>query len=245
MVTPAWDGAPPLAAVVDLDDTLYPQAAYLAGAVVAVSDRAAALGLDQDAFHQKFAAALAEGSDMGGTIDRALAGLGFRPDEAAVILPALVFAFTGFRPARLTCYPGAREALAELATRLPVACLTDGAPDIQRAKLAALGLDNLFRFVVITDELGGRPARKPHPAGLTRAAELLGVAPAALIVIGDRPTKDVAVAAACGARAIRVRQGEYAGSPDVPMPWASVADFPSAVRVALQTLGAQAAVGGW
>jgi putative hydrolase of the HAD superfamily len=129
-----------------------------------------------------------------------------------------------------------------LATRLPVACLTDGVPHIQRAKLSALGLDDAFRFVVITDELGGRAARKPHPAGLLRAAELLGVDPSALLVIGDRPTKDVAVAMACGARAIRVRQGEYAASPDLPIPWSSVPDFPAAVRATLQILGAQAVV---
>lgn len=244
MVTPAWDGAPPLAAVVDLDDTLYPQAAYLAGATAAVSARAAELGLDPDAFHAKFAAALAEGSDKGGTIDRALTGLGFGPVGAAAILPALVCAFVEFRPIRLSCYPGAEEALLALAGHLPVACLTDGAPDIQRAKLSALGLDDSFRFVVITDELGGRATRKPHPAGLLRAAELLGVAPKDLVVIGDRPTKDVAVAIACGARAIRVRQGEYAASPDVPMAWSTVADFPAAVRAALQTLGAEAVVAG-
>ena len=243
-MTPEWVGAPPLAAVIDLDDTLYPQAAYLAGAAVAVSARAAELGLDPDAFHAEFAAALAEGSDQGGTIDRALAGLGFSPEHAAGIVPALVSAFMGFRPTRLSCYPGAKEALSALAGHLPVACLTDGVPDIQRAKLSALGLDDAFQFVVITDDLGGRATRKPHPAGLLRAAGLLSVAPAALVVIGDRPGKDVAVAIACGARSIRVRQGEYATAPDVPMAWTSVADFPVAVRATLQTLGIEAVVAG-
>jgi putative hydrolase of the HAD superfamily len=134
--------------------------------------------------------------------------------------------------------------LSALAAHLPVACLTDGNPEIQRAKFRALGLADAFGVVVITDEIGGRTMRKPHPAGLLRVAELLGVDPAGLMVIGDRPTKDVAVAIACGARAIRVRQGEYATAPDSPVPWASVPDFPAAVRTTLETLNGRAVVGG-
>jgi FMN phosphatase YigB (HAD superfamily) len=244
VVTPTWDGAPPTGAVVDLDDTLYPQAAYLAGAVLAVSARAAEVGLDGHAVQEQFAAALADGSDKGGTIDRALAGIGLGPDEAAAILPVLVAALTGFRPTHLSCYPGAKDALMALAAQLPVACLTDGDPEIQEAKLSALGLGGAFRAIVITDALGGRAKRKPHPAGLLRAAELLGIAPTGLIVIGDRPAKDVAVAIACGAKAIRVRQGEYAASPDLPRPWASVPDFPAAVGATLEVLGIEVVIGG-
>jgi FMN phosphatase YigB (HAD superfamily) len=238
VVTPAWPA--PAGAVVDLDDTLYPQAAYLAGAVHAVSARAAELGLDGDAVQVQFALALSRGSDQGGTIDQALAGIGLGPDQAAAILPALIAAFAGFRPTQLPCYPGVKDALLALAAHLPVACLTDGNPDIQRAKLSALGLGGEFRAIVITDDIGGRATRKPNPAGLLRASDLLGVAPRGLIVIGDRPDKDVAVATACGARAIRIRQGEYAASPDRPVPWTSVLDFPAAVRATLELLNVQA-----
>ena len=48
---PPWHGPPPLAVVVDLDDTLYPQAAYLAGAAADVGAAAAAAGLDGDRVH--------------------------------------------------------------------------------------------------------------------------------------------------------------------------------------------------
>src|SRR3712207_1441578 len=74
--------------------------------------------------------------------------------------------------------------------------------------------------------------------GLLAVATRLGVPPDRLLVIGDRPGKDVAVAAAVGARAIRIRQGEYAGTLDVPVPWAVAGTFPEAAALALRALGA-------
>ena len=229
-----WSGPPPLAVVVDLDDTLYPQAAYLAGAAAAVGAAATAAGLDGDAVHTALVAELAAGSDTGGTIDRALLAAGVGPGELSALLPGLVAAFTGHRPDHLPTYPGVEAALTALAAAVPLACLTDGAPAIQRAKLAGTGLDRLLPLVVLSDEVGGRAARKPAPAGLLTIAARLGVPADRLLMIGDRPGKDVAVAAAVGARAIRVRQGEYAGAPDVPAAWAVTDTFPEAAQLALR-----------
>jgi len=230
---PALSGPPPAGVVVDLDDTVYPQAAYLRGAAAAVGATAAAVGLDGVAVEQALAAELRAGSDRGRTIDRALAACDLPPDRIAALLPALVAAFVGHRPQHLPLYPGAADALAALRARYPLACLTDGDPAIQRAKLAATGVDALVDVVVVTDELGGRGLRKPHPAGLLRIADLLGVPPADLVVIGDRPAKDVAVAAAVGARSIRVRTGEYADAADDPAATALAPDLAAAVALLL------------
>jgi FMN phosphatase YigB (HAD superfamily) len=232
-----WSGPPPLAVVVDLDDTLYPQAAYLAGAATAVGAAATTAGLDGDAVHAALVAELAAGSDSGGTIDRALLATGVDPAALPALLPPLVAAFTGHRPEWLPTYPGVEPALAALAAAAPLACLTDGVPAIQRAKLAGTGLDRLLPLVVLSDSLGGRSARKPAPAGLLAIAARLGVPADRLLMIGDRPGKDVAVAAAVGARAIRVRQGEYADAPDVPAAWAVTDTFPEAVACALSVFG--------
>ena len=234
---PSWTGPPPLGVVVDLDDTLYPQAAYLAGAAAAVGTAATALGLDGAAVRAALTDELAAGSDRGGTVDRALLRTGVPAAELPALVPALVTAFTRHAPDRLDPYPGAEAALAALAAAAPLACLTDGNPEIQAAKLAATGLGPLLPVVVVTDSLGGRAVRKPHPAGLLAVAERLGVPADRLLVIGDRPGKDVAVAAAVGARAVRVRQGEYAGAPDEPAAWAVTSTFPAAVELALVTLG--------
>jgi FMN phosphatase YigB (HAD superfamily) len=234
---PAWSGPAPAGIVVDLDDTLYPQAAYLAGAAAAVGTAASALGLDGDAVHTALTAELAAGSDAGGTIDRALLRAGVPAAALPELVPPLVTAFTRHAPARLDPYPGVEAALTALAAAVPLACLTDGNPDIQAAKLAATGLAPLLPVVVVTDSLGGRALRKPHPAGLLAVAERLGVPADRLLVIGDRPGKDVAVAAAVGARAVRIRQGEYAAAPDEPPAWAVVDTFPEAAALALLTLG--------
>ena len=226
-------GPPPAAVVVDLDDTVYPQAAYLYGAARAVGRAGAALGLDQVKLSHAVRAQLVAGSDSGGTIDRALAACGVPPGRVAGMLPALVAAFVGYRPRRLPLYLGARTALAQLGDRFPLACLTDGDPAIQRAKLAATGVTPVFDAVVITDELGGRAARKPHPDGLRHAAAVLGGAARDLVVGGDRPGTAGAVAAALGARSIRVRTGEYADHPDTPAATAVVADLPAAAALLL------------
>ena len=231
-----WVGAPPLGVVVDLDDTLYPQAEYLAGAAREVGRAAAALGLDGGAVATALTSCLAAGSDTGGTIDRALLAVGVPEADLPGLVPPLVAAFTGHQPARLAPYPGVEAALRSLLAVAPVGCLTDGNETIQAAKLAATGLGELLPSVLVTDSLGGRAMRKPHPDGLTALAARMGVRADRLLVIGDRPGKDVAVAAAVGARAIRIRQGEYADAPDVPEAWAVVDSFPAAAELATAVL---------
>jgi putative hydrolase of the HAD superfamily len=242
-VVTGWAGPPPLGVVVDLDDTLYPQAEYLASAATAVGTAAELAGLDGAAVNAALRRELAAGSDRGGTIDRALLAVGVPAAELPGYVPALVATFTGHTPPRLEPYPRVEEALRALAAAAPLACLTDGNPVIQTAKLTASGLAPLLPVVVITDALGGRGARKPHPAGLLAVAARLGVPADRLLVVGDRPGKDVAVAAAVGARAIRVRQGEYATAPDEPRAWAVTGSFPEAAALALGWLGAGAVVG--
>ena len=235
---------PPLAVVVDLDDTLYPQAAYLAGAAADVGLTATAAGLDGARVHAALVRELAAGSDRGGTIDRALLAAGVPAGDLPGLVPPLVAAFTAHAPAALAPYPGAAEALAALGAVVPVSCLTDGNPAIQAAKLAATGLLPLLSAVLVTDTLGGRASRKPAPEGLRVLAERLGVPADRVLVIGDRPGKDVAAAAAVGARAIRVRQGEYASAPDEPAAWAVTGGFPAAAALACAVLGAPVAVAG-
>jgi putative hydrolase of the HAD superfamily len=241
---PHWDGPPPLAVVVDLDDTLYPQAAYLAGAAVDVGRAATAVGLDGARVHAALVRELAAGSDRGGTVDRALLAADVPAGDLPGLVPPLVAAFTAHAPASLPSYPGAAEALAALGRVVPVGCLTDGNPVIQAAKLAATGLLPLMAEVLVTDTLGGRAARKPAPEGLRVLAGRLGVPADRVLVIGDRPGKDVAVAAAVGARAIRVRQGEYAAAPEEPAAWAVTGDFPSAAVLALSAVGATVTAAG-
>lgn len=226
-------GAPPAAVVVDLDDTVYPQASFLDGAAAAVGAAAEAAGLPGQRVARALRRELAAGSARAGTIDRALAACRVPPGRAAEVLPRLVAAFLAYRPQRLPPYPGVERALAALRQRYPLACLTDGNPAQQRAKVAATGLAGFFDAVVVTDELGGRRCRKPEPAGLRRVAVLLAVPVAEVVMVGDRPERDMAAAAAVGARSIRVRTGEYAGAADTPPATLTVAELATAAVLLL------------
>ncbi|MFJ9518433.1 HAD family hydrolase [Kitasatospora sp. NPDC101801] len=226
----------PLGVLLDLDDTLYPQAEFLALAWAEVAAAGARLGLDGPALRAALHRAAEAGSDRGGLIDGALAELGADPSAA----PALVAAFKTFRPTVLTPYPGVAERLPRLAALVPVVLLTDGNPDQQRAKLAATGLGPALRAVVCTDQPHGRSHRKPHPSGFLDGLAVLGCSAADAVMVGDRPDKDVAGAQALGIRALRVRQGEYAGRPDPAGLWRAAATTAEALDQLIALCGGEA-----
>ena len=227
------------AVTVDLDDTLFPQSSWLEGAWDAVATAGSTLGLERGALREQLAAVAATGSDGGRIIDRALLALGCSEVELPAVTPGLLAAFRAHAPAILPTYPGVVEALASVRARVPVACITDGDPHIQRSKLRALGLADAFDAVIFSDELG-REFRKPHPAPFLRALELLGVEPGVAVHVGDRPGKDVVGPHVIGMRAVRVRTGEYADLPDDAdgaRPWHVFDDAASALRALAKLIG--------
>jgi putative hydrolase of the HAD superfamily len=211
------------AVLFDLDDTLFDQSTWLAGAWDAVV-AAAAPRVEGRALLAALHDVCAEGSDRGAIIDRALARVGH---EDVAVAPLLA-RFRAHAPARLTPYPGIVDALETLHAQVAVGLVSDGDPTIQRNKLRALGLEIHFDIVVFSDELG-RAHRKPSPVPLLAALLGLGVDPRDAVFVGDRPDKDVQAAAATGMRAIRVRTGEYADRPDDPQPWATATDAVAAI----------------
>jgi HAD superfamily hydrolase (TIGR01509 family) len=142
----------------------------------------------------------------------------------------LLAAFRACSPARLLPFPGVREALAALRPSAFLGLVTDGEVAGQRAKVRALAMEDAFDVIVYSDDLG-RAFRKPHPAPFQAALARLGVPADAAVMVGDRPDKDIAGAAAAGLRAIRVRTGEYAQRPDEPVPWRSAPDVVAAIAL--------------
>lgn len=59
-----------------------------------------------------------------------------------------------------------------------------------RDKLESLGCRDLFDTVVANGEEGGPRWLKPHPDGVLRACERLGVSPARCLMLGDRADAD-------------------------------------------------------
>jgi putative hydrolase of the HAD superfamily len=88
---------------------------------------------------------------------------------------------------------------------LRVGLLTNGPSSLQRHKLEVTRLEPELDAIAISEEIG---VAKPEPEAFHRAAELLGVVPAEVAMVGDSPEYDVAGAAAAGlALAVLVTRG--------------------------------------
>ena len=84
---------------------------------------------------------------------------------------------------------------------LPLALVTNGASDTQRAVLQALDLERRFDVIVISGEVG---IAKPDPAAFRLVCEQLGTHPAQTWHVGDDLTTDVGGAKASGLVAVWV-----------------------------------------
>jgi len=93
-------------------------------------------------------------------------------------------------------YPGIVEALAALAEAGSVCTVLSNKPEaLTRAIVSGLGLSRFVAAVIGGDSL---PVRKPDPRGLWELCTLVGVVPAATLVVGDSLI-DAATARAAGA----------------------------------------------
>ena len=105
-------------------------------------------------------------------------------------------------------YPEARPVLEALGGRCRLGLLTNGAPLIQRAKLAATGLADYFDSVIVSGEVGvGKPDAKVFELMLMS----LGAEASKAIMIGNSLRSDVGGAKNAGIRSVWVnRTGERA-----------------------------------
>ncbi len=91
--------------------------------------------------------------------------------------------------------------------------ITDGRDYQQRAKIAALRVENFVDAIIVTDELGGEQMRKPNPVAFVEMAKMLNVAVEETIYVGDNPNKDFAVKKFLPIKTVEVKgDGVYAFS---------------------------------
>lgn len=114
-----------------------------------------------------------------------------------------------------------------------VGILTNGLPEIQRAKIEALGLASRVDSVVFADELV--PGGKPAPAVFGRILDDLAVPPHRAVMVGDNPECDVTGGRRAGMRTIRLRRPAFpvhAGAEEADEVVGDLADVPaSAARL--------------
>ncbi len=97
--------------------------------------------------------------------------------------------------------PGASAALETLANTYSLGLITNGAPEMQRAKLEAIGLEEAFETVVYA---GHETRAKPDAEPFEVALEALGADPARSVYVGNSLESDIAGANAAGMQSVWV-----------------------------------------
>ncbi len=123
-----------------------------------------------------------------------------------------------------------RPALSALASAHPSAALgvvTNGEGEPQRAKLAAIGLNERFRAIVASGEEG---VTKPDAEIFARACERLGVEREQTAHVGDRLDLDAEGAAAAGLRGIWLDRLGTALSPAHVVKISTLRELPAVLR---------------
>lgn len=194
------------AVIFDLDDTLYPEHAFVrsgfaeAGRWLQAQQGVAGLAAEAGRL-------FAEGR-RGRIFDEALLALGVAP--APALVARLVAVYRSHVP-QLELYADAAWALDHCGARGRLGLLTDGYAATQRNKVAALGIAARFQAMVFTDD-HGRENWKPSPAPFQRIALALDCPAAACVYVGDNPAKDFVAPNRLGWRTVHLRRagGEYA-----------------------------------
>mgnify|MGYP000909643507 CR=1 FL=1 len=187
------------ALLLDLDDTLYPLSRFRLSGFAAVAHHVARnYGVDgEDAFRMLATAMRGpqSGRELNLLVER------FKLD---VPVASLVRIVRSHEPV-LHLPEGTKATLEALRPSWALAVVTNGIPSIQKAKVAALGLEALVDTVVYANEHGsgeGKPEREPFLEALRR----LEAAPARTIAVGDDEFADVFGAARCGLHTIQTRE---------------------------------------
>lgn len=150
---------------------------------------------------------------------RALDDLGI--DDGA-LARELADLFLADRRRRHVVFPESRAVLDALHHRVKLGMITNGAPDIQREKIAGSDLAAYFDTIVVSGEEG---FGKPKPEIFRLTIDRLDADESSAVMIGDSLARDVAGAASVGIKSIWVnRLGRKRGD-GFPAPDAEVRDL--------------------
>jgi putative hydrolase of the HAD superfamily len=193
--------------VFDLDDTLYPEHAFVISGFEAV-DRE--LQRRQIQGFLPVAQKLFQEGVRGKVFDNVLEQLGI--PSSTEMIREMVEIYRFHKP-RLALFPDAQRILDQYAGQ-SIGLLTDGAARMQRNKVQALELDTKFAAAMFTDELEGEHG-KPSPLPFQRIAAMLGRENEMerMVYVADNPKKDFVAPNRLGWTTVRIQRGigEYSG----------------------------------
>ena len=130
--------------------------------------------------------------------------------------------FLADRRQRHVVFPESRAVLESLRSRVKIGMITNGASDIQRAKIEGSGLAGYFETILVSGEEG---FGKPKPEIFRLAIDRLGVDEASVIMIGDSLARDVTGAAGVGIKSVWVNRIGMKASDRFPSPDAEMRDL--------------------
>ena len=133
--------------------------------------------------------------------------------EDPVLTETLIRAYARAEEQALAAFPDAEETLRRLRPHVRLGLITNGPSAMQRAKLAALALDGYFDAIVVDTEFG-HP--KPDRRIFRHAADLVALAPAELLFVGNSLAHDIAGARAAGWTSVWLNPEGAPPSDDVP-----------------------------
>ncbi len=183
--------------IFDLDDTLYGEKEYVRSGYAAIAALPELAGVKN--MKDKLWTAFTEGKPA---IDAVLEAENIcDPAVKAKCLEAY-----RWQTPDIHLYPGAAELLDTLRARgLSLGIITDGRPEGQRAKIAALGLEDKVDAIIVTDELGGPSHRKPSTEAFEKMQQMLQIPFEQLCYVGDNEKKDPIAPKALGMRMLLFR----------------------------------------
>jgi putative hydrolase of the HAD superfamily len=162
---------------------------------------------------------------------RALASV----DADEALADRLAEAFRRIRTASELLDPDASAVVRDLRRDHALAIVTNGASDVQRAKLARTPFADAFGAIVISVEVD---IAKPDPRIFAVALERLGVVASEAVMVGDSRPRDIAGGRAAGLRTVLIDRPEWSegAGPDPDATIARLRDLRDALgRVTLCT----------
>ena len=173
--------------IFDLDDTLYDEIEYCKSGFASVADFLA--NQPQAPSAENIFGALWEQFTSGNrtkTFNTALDNLGIPSDDK--LIRELITVYRDHVP-KITLPDDSKNILSQLNDKYTLALLTDGFLPAQQLKVQALGIEEYFKCIIYTEQLG-REYWKPSPVGFEKIMKTLNATPQSAVYIADNEKKD-------------------------------------------------------
>jgi len=173
--------------VFDLDDTLYDEIEYCRSGFASAAEFIANLPKAPpapdifDALWRQFTT-----GSRKNTFNTALDELGIRYNDG--LIQELVKVYRDHVP-KITLPADSRDVLVELRDKYTLALLTDGFLPAQQLKVKALGIEEYFKCIIYTEQLG-RDCWKPSPIGFEKLLKTLNTKAETVAYVADNEKKD-------------------------------------------------------